>query len=219
MTINLYNTDCMQALREMSDNQYDLAIVDPPYGINADIKNNTNKKQSKKSAIKSKKYGEQIWDTNIPPIEYFIELKRVSKRQIVWGVNYFPYDILKGGRLFWNKNVTMPTYSKGEIAYVSHITSVEYFEYTWHGMLQGDMQNKENRIHPTQKPVRLYEWILHKYAKKGDRILDTHLGSGSIALACHTMGYSLDAYEIDAEYFAAASARLHEHQKQLRLFV
>jgi site-specific DNA-methyltransferase (adenine-specific) len=208
MTINLYNTDCMQALRDMPDNMYDLAIVDPPYGI----------QQAK--GISYGKWARDIhteknWDDEIPPREYFIELIRVSKNQVIWGGNYF-IDYLYNTRcmLVWNKKNGGNPMSDCELAWTSFDSSVRMFTYNHIQDFNAGIQ----RIHPTQKPIDLYEWILERYAKQGDRILDTHLGSGSIALACHTMGYSLDAYEIDAEYFAAASARLHEHQRQIKLF-
>jgi len=190
-------------------------IVDPSYGIDADIKNNTNKKQSKKSASKSKKYGEQVWDSAIPTDDYFKELKRVSKKQIVWGANFFN---LQGGMLYWHKQVTMPTYSQGELAWLSWLNKIDFVDIAWHGMIQHDMKNKEVRIHPTQKPVKLYEWLLINYAKEGDKILDTHLGSGSIALACHNFNFDLTACELDTEYYNAAMKRLKQHQQQLTMF-
>ncbi len=215
MRINLFNKDCMEAMKEMEDNQFDLAIVDPPYGINADKKNSINKKQSKKSASLSKDYGNQQWDDCIPDDNYFIELKRVSKRQIVWGANFFN---LQGGMLYWHKQVTMPTYSQGELAWLSWMNKIDFVNIAWHGIIQHDMKNKETRIHPTQKPVKLYEWLLMNYAKEGDKILDTHLGSGSIAIACHNLGFDLTVYEIDEEYFSAAVKRYQQHKNQLRIF-
>ena len=112
----------------------------------------------------------------------------------------------------------MPTYSQGELAWLSWLNKVDFVDIAWHGMIQYDMKNKEIRIHPTQKPVKLYEWLLMNYAKEGDKILDTHLGSGSIAIACHNLGYNLTGYEIDKEYFEAAKKRLGQHQAQKRLF-
>ena len=204
-------------MKEMSDNAYDLAIVDPPYGIDADNKNNgkNGDTHEKTSLAKINTYKKTNWDNSIPTDEYFEELKRVSKKQIIWGANFFN---LQGGMLYWHKNVTMPTYSTGELAYLSWLNKIDFVEITWHGMLQGDMKNKEVRIHPTQKPVKLYEWLLDNYAKEGDRILDTHLGSGSIALACHNRGFSLDGYEVDEDYIVAAKKRLHQHQQQLTIF-
>lgn len=216
--INLHNTDCMEFMRNIPDNYYDLAIVDPPYGINADIKNSANKKQSKKSASNSKNYGDQKWDADIPTKEYFIELFRVSKEQIIWGVNYYPFNFLAGGRIYWDKCVTMPTYSDGELAYCSLLNSIKSVKIAWHGMIQQDMKNKETRIHPTQKPVALYKWLLDKYAKQGDKILDTHGGSMSIAIACHDYGFDLDLCELDKDYFESGKKRLENHMLQTKLF-
>jgi site-specific DNA-methyltransferase (adenine-specific) len=165
----VYLMDCIALMREYPDNYFDLAVVDPPYGINADIKNSTNKKQSKKSASNSKNYGDQKWDADIPTKEYFIELFRVSKEQIIWGVNYYPFDFLAGGRIYWDKCVTMPTYSDGELAYCSLLNSIKSVKIAWHGMIQQDMKNKEKRIHPTQKPVSYmigYSQTLQKKAIK-----------------------------------------------------
>src|SRR5690554_2143535 len=207
--------DCMEGMKNTPDNYYDFAVVDPPYGIDADVKNNSDKKQSKKSASKSKKYGDQSWDNDIPPAEYFEELKRVSKKQIIWGANYFG---LKGGMLYWHKNVTMPTYSTGELAYLSWLNKIDFVEITWHGMLQYDMKNKETRIHPTQKPIKLYDWIFAKYATPGMKILDTHLGSGSSRIAAYKAKLDFTGYEIDAEYFEAQEKRFKIFTAQGTLF-
>ena len=209
------NRDCMDGMAEFPDNHFDLAIVDPPYGIGADKKNSTEKKQSEKSATNSKNYGSQKWDNNIPDEKYFNELFRVSKNQIIWGANYYG---LKGGMIFWDKKVTMPTYSRGELAYCSMINSVKYYCFQWHGMIQGDMKNKEIRIHPTQKPVELYRWILKNYAKPNDKILDTHVGSASSLIACIDMGFEYVAWEKDADYFKSATDRIKTHTDQGRLF-
>ena len=213
--LTITNEDNMELMARYPDKYFELAIVDPPYGIDADVKNNIDKKQTKKSALKSKKYGSQLWDSDIPTDEYFDELKRISKKQIIWGANYFG---LVGGMIYWHKNVTMPTYSTGELAWVSWLNKLDFVNIAWHGMIQQDMSNKETRIHPTQKPVALYKWILDKYAKQGDKILDTHLGSGSIAIACHDYGFDLTACELDKEYFDKAMQRIKNHTKQLNLF-
>jgi site-specific DNA-methyltransferase (adenine-specific) len=213
--LNITNEDNMELMARYPDNYFDLAIVDPPYGIDADVKNSTDKMQTKKSATKSKKYGSQLWDSDIPTDEYFDELKRVSKKQIVWGANYFG---LVGGMIYWHKNVTMPTYSTGELAWVSWLNKLDFVNISWHGMIQHDMSNKETRIHPTQKPVALYKWILDKYAKPNDKILDTHLGSGSIAIACHDYGFDLTACELDKEYYDKAMQRIQNHVSQQKLF-
>ena len=213
--INLIHGDSLQALKGYADNHFDIAIVDPPYGIDADVKNNTDKKQSKKSASKSKKYGDQNWDSCIPTEEYFAELKRVSKKQIIWGANFFN---LQGGRLYWHKNVTMPTYSTGELAYLSWLNKIDFVEITWHGMLQYDMKNKEDRIHPTQKPIMLYRWLLDKYAEKGNKIIDTHGGSFTNAIACDMEGFDLDIIEIDGTYFDNGVQGFDKYKQQLKLF-
>ena len=213
--INITNECNMELMARYPDNYFELAIVDPPYGIDADVKNNTDKMQTKKSAAKSKKYGSQLWDSDIPTDEYFDELKRVSKKQIIWGANYFG---LVGGMIYWHKNVTMPTYSTGELAWVSWLNKLDFVNIAWHGMIQHDMSNKETRIHPTQKPTALYKWLLDKYAKQGDKILDTHLGSGSIAIACHDYGFDLTACELDKEYFDKAMQRINNHMAQTKLF-
>lgn len=214
--INLHLGDCMDAMSKMEDNAYDLAIVDPPYGIGADKKNNGKNydRHEKTSKAKINTYKKTNWDNSIPTNKYFTELKRVSAKQIVWGANYFN---LQGGMLYWHKRVTMPTYSQGELAWISWFKKIDFVDIAWHGMIQHDMKNREMRIHPTQKPVALYKWLLKNYAKEGDKILDTHLGSGSIAIACHDGGFSLDAWEIDEEYYTLALNRFNTHKKQLRL--
>lgn len=211
--IQLFNGDCLEAMKKMKDNEFDLAIVDPPYGgsdaINIDDCVDKTKQRTNRSKYKT-------FENIAPPFDYFKELKRVSKKQIIWGCNFYKNIDLTGGRIVWYKHGTV--FGEGEIAYYSNSKSVKFFDYVWNGMLQENMKNKEHRIHPTQKPVALYTWLLDKYAKTGDRILDTHLGSGSIAIACHNLGFDLVGYELDEDYFKAAKARLEEHQKQLRLF-
>jgi len=215
--IKITNECNMELMARYEDNHFDLAIVDPPYGIDADNKNNgkNSDRHEKTSKAKINTYKKTNWDDAIPNDEYFTELKRVSKKQIVWGANFFN---LQGGMLYWHKHVTMPTYSQGELAWLSWLNKVDFVSIAWHGMIQHDMKNKEQRIHPTQKPVKLYEWLLMNYAKEGDKILDTHLGSGSIALACHNLKYDLTACELDTEYFNAAMKRLKQHQQQLTMF-
>jgi site-specific DNA-methyltransferase (adenine-specific) len=215
--ITITNECNMQLMARYPDNYFDLAIVDPPYGINADIKNNgkNSDRHEKTSLAKINTYKKTNWDNAIPDDDYFTELKRVSKKQIIWGANFFG---LKGGYLYWHKNVTMPTYSTGELAWLSWLNKLDFVNITWHGMLQQDMQNKEIRIHQTQKPVALYKWILDKYAKQGDKILDTHLGSGSIAIACHDYKFELTACELDKEYYDKAIQRIINHTNQQKLF-
>lgn len=211
------NEDNMKLMARYEDNHFDLAIVDPPYGIDADNKNNgkNSDRHEKTSKAKINTYKKTNWDDAIPNDEYFTELKRVSKRQVVWGANFFN---LQGGMLYWHKQVTMPTYSQGELAWLSWLNKVDFVSIAWHGMIQHDMKNKEQRIHPTQKPVKLYEWLLMNYAKEGDKILDTHLGSGSIAIACHNLGFDLTACELDKDYYNAAIKRIDQHKAQIRMF-
>ena len=212
--INIYNQDCLKAMKEMSDNQFDLAIVDPPYGIDMDGGN-----IGGNNLTKAKDYTKKDWDKSAPSREYFIELKRVSKNQIIWGANHFIQNIPKANSscwIVWDKDNT-GNFADCELAYTSFKSAVRKYKFRWNGMLQGDMKNKEHRIHPTQKPVKLYEWLLMNYAKEGDKILDTHLGSGSIAIACHNLGYDLEGYELDKEYYDNALKRIKQHQAQLRL--
>ena len=198
LMINLYNKDCMIALKEFKDNQFDLAIVDPPYGIGIS-KNPVRQQHAKKD-----------WDNAIPTKEYFDELFRVSKNQIIWGFNHFLEKLPNTKAvIFWNKHQN-GYFAEGELAWCS-IGTVKYYDRAY----QKDIGNK---IHPTQKPIKLYEWLLMNYAKEGDKILDTHLGSGSIAIACDNLGFDLEGYELDKEYFEAASKRLKQHQSQLRMY-
>ena len=216
--INIYNQDCMEAMIDMSDNQFDLAIVDPPYGIGFGEFNRTNKDSTGKR-YKANKYKQGDWDTDIPKDIYFKELIRVSKNQIIWGGNYFPYIWKNGckGFIFWYKGNPVPNFSDGELAWTSFNKVAKQFDYRYYGGLEGKT-SASNKIHPTQKPISLYEWLLMNYAKEGDTILDTHLGSGSIAIACHNLGYDLTGYEIDKDYYKAAKKRIEQHKQQIRMF-
>ncbi len=207
------NEDNMELMKRYKDNHFDIAIVDPPYGGNDAIglKNN---ESGKKQATKRTNY--KVFENVEPQKEYFEELIRVSKHQIIWGVNFYNNFNLSGGRICWDKKGT--AFGRAELAYYSGSKSVNICEIVWNGMIQHDMKNKEHRIHPTQKPVKLYEWLLMNYAKDGDKILDTHLGSGSIALACHNLGYDLTACELDKEYYDAAIKRIDQHKAQIRMF-
>ena len=207
----------MEALKEFKDNQFDLAIVDPPYGINES--GQTNKTRGK--LAKSKDYGNKNWDNKPPSKEYFIEIKRTCKNVIIFGANHFIENIPNSNSscwIVWDKVNGKTDFADSELAYCSFKTAVRNFRFRWQGMLQHDMKNKQIRIHPTEKPIKLYEWILMNYAKEGDNILDTHLGSGSIAIACDNLGFDLEGYELDKEYFEAASKRLKQHQSQLRMY-
>ena len=211
--IEITNEDNMELMARYPDNYFDLAIVDPPYGGN-DAIGLGNNKSGKKQATKRTDY--KVFKNVEPPKEYFEELIRLSKHQIIWGVNFYNNFNLSGGRICWDKKGT--AFGRGELAYYSGSKSVNICEIVWNGMLQHDMKNKEVRIHPTQKPVKLYEWLLMNYAKEGDKILDTHLGSGSIAIACHNLGFELTACELDKDYFEASIKRIKNHIAQQRLF-
>ena len=214
-TLDLRLADCMDMMREFPDKYFDLAIVDPPYFENYKKQNYTGNDIST-SGIKRQTAAIKNWD--IPGECYFNELRRVSKNQIVWGVNYYAKHIEDYGRIIWDKKNDTSTFSKAEIASHSFGLRVDMFRYEWNGMLQGDMKNKEQRIHPTQKPVALYKWIFANYAKAGMRVLDTHLGSGSIAIAAHYAGIHLTACEIDKDYFDAAMHRIKNETAQTTLF-
>jgi site-specific DNA-methyltransferase (adenine-specific) len=209
----------MELMREMPDKHFDLAIVDPPYGIgmDGDHMEEYNKKSCEAwKGRKPKGYDRKEWDGGRPDSDYFAELLRVSKNQVVWGGNYFS-DFLDptGGWVVWDKQVVMPTFSDGELAWNSATNSVKFVRLLWAGYRKCE---ETSRIHPTQKPVKLYNWLLENYAKPGQRILDTHMGSGSIAIACHYFGAHLTATEIDEDYFKAACERIERETRQMDLF-
>ena len=218
--------DCMDGMREFPDKYFDLAIVDPPYGIGIFSMNYTKSgaiRTRGKSAADRRDYRKlSEWDTK-PGKEYFDELFRVSKKQIVWGGNYFT-DILPPSKSFivWDKRVydsMRNDYADCEYAWASPGNGVaRMFRFIWCGMLQGDMMNKEERFHPTQKPVALYKWIIETYAKKDDVILDTHVGSGSSLVACGETGHKYVGFEIDPEYYAKAKERVDAAEAQMTLF-
>ncbi len=212
MTIT--NEDNMQLMARYEDNHFDLAIVDPPYGINQDKVQEglSNKKGFTKNAGTYKEYHKTDWDNKVPTLEYFKELQRVSKNQIVWGGNYF-HKLNLEGVIIWYKG-NSGNFKEGELAK----TNINTFKVYQYSRADAYINDCDNKIHPTQKPVKLYEWLLMNYAKEGDKILDTHLGSGSIALACHNLGYDLTACELDKEYYNAAMKRLKQHQQQLTMF-
>ena len=212
----------MELMARYEDNHFDLAIVDPPYGIGFDGNTTILAKSGKKKGFAMKQNHEKKgWDNKRPSTEYFNELKRVSKNQIIWGGNYFA-DLLepKKGWVYWDKKITNannPNFSDGELAYTSFDCILRKYTYDWIGFGYLNNPQKQKKIHPTEKPIQLYEWLLMNYAKEGDKILDTHLGSGSIAIACHNLGYDLTACELDKEYYEASLKRLKQHQSQLRL--
>jgi len=210
----IYNQDCLEAMQEMKDNQFDLAIVDPPYGI-GDFRNTKSLKHHKKID----------WNNNIPDSNYFKELKRISKNRIIFGVNYYGKHVNDVGRIVHDKTGggkrnAPKGLSDCDIASHSFGVNMKICHYTSIGNVIGNKIDWENQMrwHPCQKPISLYEWLLINYAKEGDTILDTHLGSGSIAIACHNLGFDLTGYEIDKEYFEAAKKRIEQHKQQTRLF-
>jgi site-specific DNA-methyltransferase (adenine-specific) len=214
--IRMFNSDCMAAMKEMPDKKYDLAIVDPPYGIGLDY---TQRFGDTKDPEREIKYCVKNWNESIPDGIYFENLYRVSRHQIIWGCNFYNRYINTSGRIIWDKqNDNTDRWSHCDIASYSGQRKNTMFRFTWDGFRQGNQGGKEERIHPTQKPVSLYRWLLTKYAKPGDKILDTHGGSGSICIACDILGFDLDWFEIDADYFQAAKERLERHQKQGVLF-
>jgi len=218
--ITVTNEDNMELMARYPDKYFDLAIVDPPYGINIQKMNYT---QSTKGGIAKRNDYSNItdWDSNVPNKEYFNELFRISKNQIIWGGNYFELPLTKSW-IVWDKK-TEEKYSNDfadcEMAWSSFDKPAKVVRYLWSGMLQPNMKDKQKRIHPTEKPYQLYKWILDKYAKQGDKILDTHLGSGSIAIACHDYGFDLVACELDKEYYDKAMERINNHVAQLQMFL
>jgi len=207
--ITLYNDDCMNVMKTFKDKQFDLAIVDPPYGIGANKMTLGNGK--------NKIYrGKNDWDKTIPSEEYFKELFRVSKNQIIWGGNYMT-EYLKptSSWLFWDKGTGENDFADGELAWSSLGGALRKINKPWIG---ANAKDECSRLHPTQKPIYLYGWCLKKYAKEGDKILDTHFGSLSIGIACHDLGFELTAIELDKDYYEAGKKRLIEHQMQLTIF-
>jgi len=205
--IELHNVDCMEYLATCEDNAFELAIVDPPYGIGAGVDRTGG--ANKKNSMSVLKNTQKIYDDIKPTKKYFEELQRVAQSQIIWGGNYFG-NMLPATRclVVWDKMNYLPSMSQIEIAWTSK---------DQHSRLVKINSNQSDRTHISQKPVKLYEWLLMNYAKEGDRILDTHLGSGSIAIACHNLGFDLVGCELDTDYFNAAKKRLQQHQAQLRI--
>lgn len=217
MTSLAYNMDCMEYLRTVPDNAFDLAVVDPPYGIGeSGAKNKTRGKLAK-----AKDYPAFTGNDAEPPDNaYFAELFRVAKNQIIFGANHFisriPFD--SHCWLVWDKQNGATDFADCELAWTSFPSAARLFSFRWQGMLQGNMAAKEQRFHPTQKPVALYAWIFSRYAKAGDRILDTHLGSGSSRIAAYDAGLDFVGVEINKHYFDLQERRFAEHTAQMSLF-
>lgn len=217
LDFGFYLMDCMEGMKQFPDKYFDLAIVDPPYGIGeSGTKNHTRGKLARATNYRAFS-GEDI---EPPGKEYFDELFRVSKNQIIWGANHFISRFAKDSScwIVWDKDNGDNDFADCELAWCSFPSAVRRFKYRWAGMLQENMKAKEARIHPTQKPVALYEWVLSRYANKGDKILDTHCGSASSLIACHNMGFEYVGFELDEYYYTEANKRLEAVKSQCRLF-
>ena len=206
MAVELLQGDCMDYMKKLEDNAFELAIVDPPYGIGNWIPSNVSKKGKKASK-------EVNWNNSIPSKGYFAEVERVSKERIIWGANYYNCFSESGAALVWHKGNINPIFSQCEIASLSFGKKVDYCFINWQAGFYRE-NAKGEQIHPCQKPVKLYEWLLKNYAKEGDRILDTHLGSGSSAIAAHYGGFDFVGIELDEDYYKAACERFDMQTKQ-----
>tara|TARA_R100001460_G_C3485954_1_gene168802 strand:- start:40 stop:654 length:615 start_codon:yes stop_codon:yes gene_type:complete len=204
--MDITNEDNMELMSRYEDNYFNLAIVDPPYGIKIQQSGGT------PNHLGFKVYKKKFWDKQIPNKQYFDELFRVSENQIIWGGNYMVEHLPPSmGWIFWDKGQNL-TMSDGELAFSSFQKALRRI------IINRCEIRKDGAIHPTQKPVKLYEWLLMNYANKGDKILDTHLGSGSIAISCHNLGFDLTACELDKDYYEAAVKRIEQHKRQIRMF-
>ena len=213
----IMNVDCMEYMRSLPDKYFDLAVCDPPYGIGE----NGDRNASRGKLATAKNYKSFAGgDREPPPKKYFSEMQRATKNQIIWGANHFIDRIAKPSScwIVWDKVTGNTDFADSELAWTSFKTAVRNFRFQWSGMLQGDMKNKEIRIHPTQKPVKFYEWILTNYAKPGQTIFDSHMGSGSSAIACNNLGFEYVGCELDTDYYEAACKRIAHHASQKRLF-
>lgn len=231
----VHNMDCMEGMKQFPDKHFDLAIVDPPYGIGEDGRKSASRsgfvkqKNGTKIFVSADKYLVKNWDNQTPPNEYFIELLRVSKNQIIWGANHFWNLPPSSCWVVWDKCNEGTDQSDCELAWTSFKSAVRVFRFMWSGMMQGSLSDgrvmegnkklNQKRIHPTEKPFQLYKWLLKNYAKEGNKILDTHLGSGSSRIAAYEMSFDFTGYEIDKDYFEAQEKRFKQHISQQRLFV
>jgi len=206
------NEDCMEGMARYPDKYFDLAIVDPTYAVGASDGTFGNKGIYTERGKKMKHYANY---NKCPEKEYFIELFRLSKNQIIWGSNYYPQFLYHSGAIIWDKKLTGSPMSDCEIAFQSFNKLVKKCTIEWNGFLKGN--DKSIKIHPNQKPIHLYKWLLHNYAKQGDKILDTHLGSGSSRIAAYQMGFDFTAFELDKEYFLAQEKRYKAYIAQLKL--
>jgi len=201
MESQVYNMDCLLGMKKYPDQYFELAIVDPPYGININM--NMGRRKNKR-----KNYNDKNWDNEVPNDLYFDELFRVSKNQIIWGGNYFDLGPSKHF-IFWDKLIPEGmSFSDGELAWTSFDRAIKKFTF---------FNKQNNRIHPTQKPIALYRWLLKNYAKPNDKILDTHLGSGSSRIAADMEGFHFTGFELDKDYFDSSIKRYNEYKQQIIL--
>jgi site-specific DNA-methyltransferase (adenine-specific) len=207
----VYLMDCIEGMKQYPDKHFELAIVDPPYGLDLANMNMGLGKSKKASKIQNRKWKPKDWDKDTPSEEYFYELFRVSKNQIIWGGNYFDLGVCYGFCIWDKGSPEGMSFSDCEFAWHSFKVVAKLFKYSTY-------LNKGDKIHPTQKPVALYEWLLHNYAKQGDKILDTHLGSQSSRIAAYKNGFDFTGFELDAEYFEKGNKRFDEFKSQLRMF-
>lgn len=218
----IYNMDCMIGMKDIPDKYFELAIVDPPYFEGPNKPGFYRNGEFSSTLVPAGKYGElKHWD--VPGTEYFKELNRISKNQIIWGANHFceRFNANGPGWIVWDKENGASSFADAELASSSFDRAVRIFRYRWNGMIQGshgDKRLNEKRIHPTQKPIALYKWLLTNYANKGDKILDTHVGSGSLIIACYELGFEYMGFEIDSDYFRAANKRIEAVKNQGLLF-
>jgi len=213
-----YNMDCMEGMKQFPDKFFDIAIVDPPYG--GVTQGGYMRNQISGGVAQNKVYHLAIWGCKAPTAEYFAELIRVSKNQVIWGGNYYA-NMLPNSQcwIVWDKcKPEGVSYADFEMAWTSFDRAARLFRFMWHGMLQGDMQHKETKIHPTQKPIALYKWILDNFSNKNDVVLDTHVGSASSLIACYETGHEYYGFEIDPIYYADAKKRLFEAESQVNMF-
>jgi site-specific DNA-methyltransferase (adenine-specific) len=212
MTSEVFNEDCIQGMKRYPDKHFDLAIVDPPYGIGIDGQKQSINANNPKANRKTHDF--KGWDNEIPTAEYFAELERVSKNQIIWGANYFVEHLTRGtkGWIVWYKGQEGLTMSDAELAYSSFDCATRVVKINRVELL------KDGTFHPTQKPIKLYDWVLQNYAKEGDLILDTHLGSGSSRIACYKNKFNFVAFELDKEYFDKQNERFENFKSQLTIF-
>lgn len=221
MISEVFNMDCMEGMKNYPDKYFELAIVDPPYGINrAKTTGQQSGKMFGNAESKRGVYSSKNWDASHASREYFYHLVRISKNQIIWGANNFierfPYN--SPAWIVWDKENRSNDFGDCELAWTSFQKPIRKVAINWNGMWQYDMKNKEERIHPTQKPIKLYKWLLKNYANPGDKILDTHLGSGSSRIAAYSMGFDFTGYEIDKEYFDKQERRFNDFKMQLTIF-